>query len=103
MINLSYGFDKVSYDPAIRSNQGLGEHLVKNNLFVVPEDMKSFVDYNKVGQLYLYTMKHSKDAGMMQVDENGCICDSHKEQGKDMVIMTGECSRGIYDSDRRSF
>lgn len=42
--------------------------------------MKSFVDYNKVGQLYLYTMKHSKDAGMMQVDENGCICDSHKEQ-----------------------
>ena len=80
MINLSYGFDKVSYDPAIRSNQDLGEHLVKNNLFVVPEDMKSFVDYNKVGQLYLYTMKHSKDAGMMQVDENGCICDSHKEQ-----------------------
>ena len=34
MINLSYGFDKVSYDPAIRSNQELGEHLVKNNLFV---------------------------------------------------------------------
>lgn len=80
MINLSYGFDKVSYDPSIRNEQDLGEHLVKNNLFAVPEDMKSFVNYKKVGQIYLYTMNLSKDAGMMQVDENGCICDSHKEQ-----------------------
>lgn len=80
MINLSYGFDKVSYDPSIRNEQELGEHLVKNNLFAVPEDMKSFVNYKKVGQIYLYTMNLSKDAGMMQVDENGCICDSHKEQ-----------------------
>ena len=80
MINLSYGFDKVSYEPKIRNEQDLGEHLVKNNLFAVPEYMKSFVNYKKVGQIYLYTMNLSKDAGMMQVNENGCICDSHKEQ-----------------------
>ena len=70
----------LSYEPKIRNEQDLGEHLVKNNLFAVPEDMKSFVNYKKVGQIYLYTMNLSKDAGMMQVNENGCICDSHKEQ-----------------------
>ena len=80
MINLSYGFDKVSYDPEIKNNQKLGEYVVKNNLFEVSEDMKSFVDYNKVGELYLDTMKHSEDAGVMQVNEDGCICDMHKEQ-----------------------
>ena len=36
MINLSYGFEKVSYDPSIRNEQELGEYLVKNNLFAVP-------------------------------------------------------------------
>ena len=44
-------FDSSENEVTINPDQELGEHLVKNNLFVVPEDMKSFVDYNKVGQL----------------------------------------------------
>ena len=47
----------------IKNNQKLGEYVVKNNLFEVSEDMKSFVDYNKVGELYLDTMKHSEVRG----------------------------------------